>query len=198
MPTIVADIVAILGALELPKAHVVGHDWGAAAAWFTAMYHPDRVDRLVMISVGHPGTRPSIRQREMAWYQLFFQFEGIAEQWLQHDDRALFRQLLRGDGDLDQCVSDLSRPDALTASLNWYPANLAPRPPGTRRDPPPVTAPTMGIWSTGDHYLDGERMRDSAQLVEADWRYEEVDGASHWIPLDAPDLLTEILLDWIR
>jgi hypothetical protein len=31
----------------------------------------------------------------MAWYQLFFQFEGIAEAWLQHDNWALFRELLR-------------------------------------------------------------------------------------------------------
>jgi len=55
----------------------------------------------------------------MAWYQLFFQFEGIAEAWLQHDDWALFRELLRGNGDVDRYISDLSRPDALTASLNW-------------------------------------------------------------------------------
>jgi hypothetical protein len=32
----------------------------------------------------------------MTWYQLFFQFEGIAEAWLQHDDWALLRELSRG------------------------------------------------------------------------------------------------------
>ena len=40
----------------------------------------------------------SPRQREMAWYQLFFQFEGIAEPWLQNDDWALLRELSRGNG----------------------------------------------------------------------------------------------------
>jgi hypothetical protein len=63
----------------------------------------------------------------MAWYMLFFQFEGIAEAWLQHDNWALFREMLRGNGDIDRYISDLSRPDALKASLNWYRANLAPR-----------------------------------------------------------------------
>jgi pimeloyl-ACP methyl ester carboxylesterase len=56
----------------------------------------------------------------------------------------------------------------------------------------------MGVWSTNDHYLDGERMRQSARFVHAEWRYEEIEWASHWIPLDAPDLLTELLLDWLR
>jgi pimeloyl-ACP methyl ester carboxylesterase len=56
----------------------------------------------------------------------------------------------------------------------------------------------MGIWSTGDHYLDGERMRNSASLVTGPWRYEEIRDASHWVPLDAPGRLNELLLEWLR
>ncbi len=48
--------------------------------------------------------------------------------------------------------ADLSRPGALTASLNWYRANLAPRMPGTAPAWPPVAAPTLAIWSAGDHF----------------------------------------------
>ena len=79
---------------------------------------PDRVHKLVVLSVPHPLAPPTMRQREMVWYQLFFQFEGIAEAWLQHDEWALFRQLLRGDSNIDLYFADLSRPGALTASLN--------------------------------------------------------------------------------
>src|ERR1035437_6950578 len=50
---------------------------------------------------------------------------------------------------------DLSRPGALTASLNWYRANVAPRMPGPPLPLPPVLAPTLGIWSARDHYVDG-------------------------------------------
>jgi pimeloyl-ACP methyl ester carboxylesterase len=60
-----------------------------------------------------------------------------------------------------------------------------------------VQAPTLGIWSTGDHYLDGERWQQSGSLVQGPWRYEEIAGASHWIPLDAPDRLNELLLEWL-
>jgi pimeloyl-ACP methyl ester carboxylesterase len=94
-------------------------------------------------------------------------------------------------------ISDLSRPGALTASLNWYRANLAPRTPGPPPELPLVEAATLGIWSTNDHYLDGERMKMSGRFVKGLWRYEQIDGASHWIPLDACDRLNQLLIEWL-
>ncbi len=193
----VGDVIGILDGLNIDVADIVGHDWGAAVAWFTAMRHPQRVRKLVILSVPHPLAPRTLRQREMAWYQLFFQFEGIAEAWLQYDDWALFRQLLRGSGDVDRYVSDLSRPNALTASLNWYRANLAPRSPGPSPNLPAVEVPTLGVWSTNDHYLDGERMKISGHYIKGPWRYEQIDGASHWIPLDASDRLNQLLVEWL-
>ena len=107
------------------------------------------------------------------------------------------RALAPGYADIDRAIADLSRPGALTASLNWYRANLAPRMPGPRPEFPPVTAPVLGIWSDGDRYLDGHRMRASGEVVKGPWRYEEISGSSHWIPLDAPERLNELLLDWL-
>jgi pimeloyl-ACP methyl ester carboxylesterase len=194
----VSDVIGLLDALELDSAHVVGHDWGAAVAWGTAMAHPDRIEKLVVLSVGHPSVPKSPRQDEMAWYQLFFQFEGIAEANLAYDDWAWLRRFLRGAGDEERYEQDLSRPGALTASLNWYRANLAPKMPGPSPELPPVLVPTLGIWSTNDHYLDGERMQKSGEYVKGPWRYEEIEGASHWIPLEAPDLLNSLLLEWLQ
>jgi pimeloyl-ACP methyl ester carboxylesterase len=159
--------------------------------------HPDRVHKLVVLSVPHPLAPRTLRQREMAWYQLFFQFEAIAKAWLQHDDWALLRQLSRGNVDIDPYISDLSRPGALKASLNWYRANLAPRMPEPSFTLPPVEAPTLGVWSTNDYYLDGERMKMSDRFVKGPWRYEQIDGASHWIPLDASDRLNQLLIEWL-
>jgi pimeloyl-ACP methyl ester carboxylesterase len=195
---VVGDVSALLDGLGVGAAHVVGHDWGAAVAWLTATLCPDRVRTLTVISVPHPLAPPTVRQYEMAWYQLFFQFYGVAEATIQHDDWAWLRTFSRGDGDLGQAIADLSRPGALTASLNWYRANLAPRMPGPAPQLPPVTAPTLAIWSTRDHYLDGERMQKSAAFVQGPWRYEEIAGASHWVPLDAPEKLNELLLEWLR
>ena len=195
---VIGDVAAVLDAAGVEAAHVVGHDWGAAVAWFTAMFLPDRVMKLAVLSVGHPRAPRTMRQNEMAWYQLLFQFEGIAEATIQFNDWAWLREFSRGDGDLERYIEDLSRPGALTASLNWYRANLAPRMPGPAPELPPVAAPTLAIWSAGDHYLDGERVKKSAAFVQGPWRYEEIQGASHWVPLDAPERLNELLLDWLR
>ena len=40
---VVGDVTALLDGLGVPAAHVVGHDWGAAVAWLTAILCPDRV-----------------------------------------------------------------------------------------------------------------------------------------------------------
>ena len=194
----VGDFTGLFDALGVESAQLVGHDWGAAVAWNMAMARPDRVQKLVVVSVGHPSVPWPLRQNEMAWYQLFFQFEGIAEATLSYDDWAWLRRFLRGAGDQERYEQDLSRPGALTASLNWYRANLAPKMPGPSPEFPPVRVPTLGIWSTNDHYLDGERMEKSGAYVEAPWQYEVIVGASHWIPLDAPDRLNALLLDWLQ
>jgi len=199
----VADVAAILDTTVIPDvtgartAHVVGHDWGAALAWLTAMYLPDRVRTLTAISVGHIGVPLTISEREMAWYQLFFQFKDIAEATLQYNDWALLRELAPGYADIDRAIANLSRPGALTASLNWYRANLAPRMPGPPPQYPPVKAPALGIWSDGDRYLDGVRMRASGDVVQGPWRYAEFAGATHWVPLDAPEELNELLAEWL-
>jgi pimeloyl-ACP methyl ester carboxylesterase len=194
----VGDVTGLLDALGVESAHLVGHDWGAAVAWSTAMSHPDRVQKLVVVSVGHPSAPWSLRQNEMAWYQLFFQFEGIAEATISYDEWAWLRRFLRGAGDQERYAQDLSRPGALTASLNWYRANLAPKMPGPPPELPPVRVPTLGIWSGNDHYLERERMEKSGAFVKAPWRYEVIEGASHWIPLEAPDRLNALLLDWLQ
>jgi pimeloyl-ACP methyl ester carboxylesterase len=196
----VADVVAVLDALEIERAHVVGHDWGAAVAWMLASLVPARVERLVAMSVGHPNAarERSIEQREKSWYALLFQFTDVAEELVSRDDWKLFRQFTRGDGDVDRYIADLSRPGALTAGLNWYRANLDPGRELAHREPlPAVAAPTLGLWGTRDNYLTEEPMLRSAEHVTGPWRYERIEGASHWLQLDAPERVNELLLEFL-
>jgi pimeloyl-ACP methyl ester carboxylesterase len=192
------DVMAVLADLGLTRAHVVAHDWGAGLAWGLAALAPATVDHLVVLSVGHPATfRRTARQRELSWYMLLFQFPGIAEQWLTQDDWASFRDWARHP-DADQVIADLEATGSLTPALNWYRANMPPQswvqPPPKL---PPVQAPTMGIWGTRDGALTEAQMTDSAENVAGPWRYERVEGAGHWIPLDAPDQVNALLLDFL-
>jgi pimeloyl-ACP methyl ester carboxylesterase len=196
-----ADVVAILDALGVERAHVVGHDWGAGLAWAAAGLAPERVDRLVVMSVGHPNAQrhPTIEERRRSWYVLFFQFPGVAEEALPRDDWQLLREWLAGHEDVERYIANLSRPGALTAALNWYRANVPPeRELSPKREFPRVAAPTLGMWSTGDEFLLERPMVESAEHVTGGWRYERVDGASHWMQLDAPERINELLLEFLR
>jgi pimeloyl-ACP methyl ester carboxylesterase len=55
----------------------------------------------------------------------------------------------------------------------------------------------MGIWSTGDIALTEVQMTDSADNVAGPWRYERLDGPGHWMQLEAPDRVSELLLDFL-
>ena len=62
---------------------------------------------------------------------------------------------------------------------------------------PLITAPTMGLWSTGDRHLLEAPMRESGKYVSSSFRYERIDGAGHWMMLDVPDRINELLLDFL-
>jgi pimeloyl-ACP methyl ester carboxylesterase len=191
------DITGVLDHLAVERTHVVGHDWGAALGWVIAAFAPDRVASLAALSVGHPQAfrGAGLAQREKSWYMLLFQFEGVAEEWLSNDGFTNLRQWT-GHPDADEVAGRLSDPAALRASLAIYRANLPPQSLVTPAlEFPPVQCPTLGIWSTGDMALTERQMVDSANYVTGNWRYEQIDGAGHWIPLDAPSQLNALLLE---
>jgi pimeloyl-ACP methyl ester carboxylesterase len=198
-PALVGDVVGVLDALGIGRAHLVGHDWGAGIAWMTAAMVPDRVASMTALSVGHPTSFRSagLRQREKSWYMLLFQFAGVAERWLSADG---FRNMREWSAhpDIEAVVERLADPAALTASLSLYRAIM---PPESLVEPPPpvppVSVPAMGIWSSRDFALIEEGMTGSAHHVTGPWRYERVEGAGHWLQLDAPDKVNALLLDFL-
>jgi pimeloyl-ACP methyl ester carboxylesterase len=199
IPYVVGDVLAVLDSLGIERAHVVGHDWGAAIAWAIGSLVPDRVDQLVALSVGHPSSfaGAGLEQREKSWYMLLFQFAGIAEQWLSDNDWANFRSWARHP-DAEAVITELEATKSLTPGLSWYRANLPPEswvaPPVAL---PPIQAPVMGIWSSGDIALTETQMTDSAENVTGSWRYERIDGPGHWMQLEAPDAVNQLLLDFL-
>jgi pimeloyl-ACP methyl ester carboxylesterase len=198
-PNLVGDVLGVLDRLGLERAHLVGHDWGAAIAWLVAALAPDRVATMTALSVGHPSAFRGAgwAQREKSWYMLLFQFPGIAEQWLSADG---FRNLREWSGhpDIDAVATRLADPDALTASLNIYRAVL---PPESLVSPPlqlpPVAAPALLVWSDADLALTEEQMTGSMAYLDGPWRYERLEGVGHWPQLEAPEAINTLLLDFL-
>ncbi|HUD70051.1 MAG TPA: alpha/beta hydrolase [Acidimicrobiales bacterium] len=198
LPFLAGDVLGVLDDLGIQRAHVVGHDWGAALAWVLASLVADRVDQLVVLSVGHPsGFLRTLEQREKSWYMLLFQFEGVAEHWLSDDDWANFKDWAHHPD--PEVTTRLEADGSLTPALNYYRANLSPE---TWIAPPAalgtVAASTMGVWSTGDMALTEVQMTDSRAHVTGPWRYERIEGAGHWLQLEAPRRVNELLVDFLE
>ncbi|MFZ0088301.1 MAG: alpha/beta fold hydrolase [Solirubrobacteraceae bacterium] len=199
MRLLVGDVLAVMSDAGAERAHLVGHDWGSAVAWAMATFAGDRVDHLVAMSVGHPAAfrAHDLAQHEKSWYMLLFQFPGVAERWLSDDGWANFHRWSRHP-DADAVIADLDRTGSLTPGLNYYRANAPPESwLASRLELPPIQVPTMGVWSSGDFALTEAQMTGSAGRVSGPWRYERIDGAGHWMQLEAPDELNRLLIDFL-
>jgi pimeloyl-ACP methyl ester carboxylesterase len=199
IPFLAGDVLAVLDSMGIDRAHVVGHDWGAALAWAVAAFAPDRVDHLVALSVGHPASfaTAGMLQHQKSWYMLLFQYIGVAEQWLSADGWANFREWSHHP-DANAVIADLERDGSLTAALNYYRANLPPESyVGPTLEFPSIKSPTMGVWSTNDFALLETQMTGSSAYVEGPWRYERLDGPDHWMQLEAPDAVNRLLLEFL-
>lgn len=195
------DAVALLDALGIEQAHVVGHDWGAATAWQIGARHADRVRTLTAVSVPHPkafieALRTDDDQRQKSLYMRDFAQPGYA-QTLLRDDCALLRAVfgdLPGDVDVDHVVARAREPGAVDAWLRWYAAQRL----EDIVDTPSVTVPTMHVWSDGDVALGRAGAEATARFVDAPYRLEVLAGVSHWIPEQAADQLGPLLLEHLR
>ena len=191
------DLNGLLDALEVSEpVDVIGHDWGALAGWAWCFARPDRIRRFVAVSVGHPTAyvRAGLEQKRKGMYVLKWQVPRLTEHALSQDGFRRFRSFAASHPDIDQAVADMSRPSRLTAGLNWYRANYFP---AVWRRWPHCRVPTLGIWSSNDKYLAEDQVRNSEKYMDADWRYERLDGVGHWIPLEAPDALADLTLEWL-
>jgi pimeloyl-ACP methyl ester carboxylesterase len=202
MPNLAQVTADLMTAMDVPRADVVGHDWGANVAWTLAAWHPDRVRSLTAVSVPHPTAytvayRVDPEQKERSAYIRLFWQPGKAEEVLLADDARRLRRMLSGaDGEtgvpaeaVDEYVAVLSAPGALTAALNWYRAMSS----DIRVDP--VGVPTTYVWSDGDVAIGRTGAEACANYVTGDFRFVELPGVTHWIPEEAPEHLARAILD---
>lgn len=194
---LVADLAGLLDALGIERVRLVGHDWGAVWGWAFCIAHPQRVVRYVAMSVGHPGAyaRGGVVQKLKGYYVLLMQLRGVAEFVFRAAGWRFFRLMTGFHDEFDQWKRDMARPGRLTAALNVYRANLALL---LVRERAHVAVPVMGVWSSGDIALAEKQMVISREYVDAAWRYERIDGASHWLQLDVPEKVNALLLDYLR
>ncbi len=194
---LVDDVLAMADRLGSERFHVVGHDWGAVVAWHLAGRHGCRVRSLTALSVPHPIAfatalaSPGTDQRHRSSYIALFRQVDLAENALLGGGLVALLETSGYPLDIGECVERMSEPGALTGALNWYRAVDVSLVTGVRG----ITVPTMFVWSTDDLALGREGAEATADHVDGPYRFEVLEGVSHWIPEEVPELLSRLLLE---
>jgi pimeloyl-ACP methyl ester carboxylesterase len=192
-----ADVLRIADGLGWTRFDLVGHDWGAALAWVIADRHPDRLRTLTAVSVPHPAAfaeamRNDDEQQGAAAHLEIFRQEGAAEGFLLGNGGAGLHMILDQAvpaASVQAYIARLSEPGAVVAALNWYRAT---RPQEVEAGP--ITVPTLYVWGTEDAGVKSVAALATKSWVSADYRFESLEGISHWVPEEAAERLSSELL----
>ena len=187
------DVLALLDAAGVERAHIVGHDWGAAPTWGMAAWHSDRTASITVLSTPHPlamidafrGSNQALK----SWYMLFFQLPLLPELVV----RPLLAKTLRDTGlpedHVNANVSAMAEPGALTAAINWY-RGL----PFSIREPVGrIGVPTTYIWGRNDFALSRFAAERTATYVDGPYEFLDLD-AGHWLPETEPEAVANAII----
>lgn len=211
---LVADISALIDTLGSRVEAVIAHDWGGAVAWNLAVQRPAAMKKLVIVNSPHPGTflrelQNSPAQQEASAYMNFL-CRPEAPALLAEDDYARLWPFFTnmgaadasrpGDGWLTAEVRDRYRAVwgmGLTGGCNYYRASPL-RPPVGADDPMrairfapeavTVHVPTRVVWAEDDIALPSSLL-DGLEAFVPDLRITRVQGATHWIVHERPELI---------
>lgn len=188
---------------------MVGHDWGAAVAWWTATKHPERVERLVILNVPHPALMPKLIGRSpsqllKSWYIFFFQIPWLPEKltslnrwWLASG--ALLSSSRPGTfsrEDLREYRRAWAEGGAMKYMINWYRATVQTQRPVLPADFK-LEMPTLIIWGVKDRFLNPAGAQASLEICQ-DGRLVFLDEASHWVQHEEPDRVNSLIAEFIR
>lgn len=203
---LIDDVFALANALSLEQFALVGHDWGGAIAWGSALRDDPRLTRLVIVNAPHPAVFQksvieSEDQRAASQYINAFRAPGsekIVEakgfEWFfdaafaRHADVSKIPAAER-----QQYIADWSQPGAFNAMLNWYRASRVVVPPPGITVPlpkwllkafPKIHVPTLVIWGMEDAALLPLQLEGLNELVD-DITVVRLPRVGHFAPWEA-------------
>ena len=203
--TLGQDVLALIEAFGEESAIVVGHDFGAIAAYAAANLDPQRVDRLVTIAIPHQRiTEFNAETIRRAPHFLFFQF-GFLSEWLARRNNFAYLDGLidywspSWDQPLDQMgqvKEDFSEPGRLRAALGYYQAvlrNSDQLSTMQRR----TEVPTLTFAGEEDGPSDLATFDRSAEAYTGYFKLVVVNGVGHFVHQEAADEFVTQLLEFL-
>lgn len=213
--SIASDVIAVMDQLACNKAHLIGHDWGAAVAYAAAAAAPERFESLITMAVPHPGrfAREGLRipkQLKNSWYMGFFNIPWLSDWVVARHDFAFIRKLWRDWSPswtpdapaLDAVIDGLSQPGVLSATLGYYRAALSLQALTMSAEDAhyPVPVPTLALTGERDGCIDSEVFERlmKPQDFPRGLAVERVFKAGHFLHQEQPQRVNALILRWLE
>jgi len=205
------DLVALADVFSPDKPiRLIGHDWGAVAAYAATALAPHRFSHLVTIAVPHVrstlGRLVTPAQLRRSWYMAYFQLKGIAERGLAKNNLGLIDRLWRDwSPDYHASADDLEHvkrgiKDRIEPVLGYYRAFFSPRSLlGASRTLllQQTTVPAMHIHGEDDGCIGVELTLGMERHFSKGIVVQRIRGAGHFVHLEVPEIVNPILLDFL-
>ena len=215
LAAIATDVVGWMDALGADKAHLVGHDWGAAVTYMAAAHHHERLLSATALAIPPLARIPEAirrvpRQFQRSWYMNWLQLPGLGPVSTRAKDWFLLRHLWRSwspgymvdSGRWARVRKTFGQPGVLDAAIAYYRQNATPpimlglkSTPATI--PTPMAVPVLIINGVNDGCMD--RRLYAKAIIEDDFpcgvRHEELDRAGHFVHWEQPDAVNEALIE---
>jgi pimeloyl-ACP methyl ester carboxylesterase len=204
--TFAADQVALLDALEIESASVIGHDWGGWTAMLLGLDHSDRIERMVVCNSPHPWPRLQPRLALEAWRSWYALVNAtpLLGRWLAESRLMPSLALERGNvGDpfpegVDIYVEQFQDPARAEASMKLYRYYLRAfgrtlRGAYRRRR---LAVPTLLLFGHRDRYVSPKLLPGFEPYAEH-LELELVPDSGHFLVDEKPDLVARRALAFL-
>lgn len=216
--SLATDVAGWLDDLGVERAHLIGHDWGAAVVGLTAARFPDRVSTGASLAIPPLPRIPAAvrkvpRQLLLSWYMTFFQLPAVPERALTIGDWWLLRRLWRTwspghtmeSAEWQDLRHRFEQPGVVTSALAYYRQNATPpillglrSTPAT--EPVDLSTPMLFLHGSDDGCMDRRMFEHSIKKNDyaAGVTRVEIDGAGHFLHLERPDEVNAALLEHLK
>jgi pimeloyl-ACP methyl ester carboxylesterase len=212
------DAVELADALGIAQFDVVGHDWGARAAYTIAALFPDRVRRMAALALAYQPRGvfelPDFSQARRFWYQWFMSLDGGPDavaadpkgfariQWETWSPSAWFDE-----AEFAATARAFENPDWVPITLNAYRrrwrgdqpsdpalAELYARLETIER----IDVPALMIQGGADSCDEPASSEGQDKYFPAGYRRVVIDGAGHFPLREAPDAVADAVIAHLK